>query len=89
MAYGSYLSSKGQPAEAGLVFARAGLYDEALAPLSESGCWRQAIVMAARAGLPTSAVSEMAARMARSMATEKPVEAACLLEQYCQVSYNY
>ncbi|XP_078730604.1 elongator complex protein 1 [Lampetra fluviatilis] len=72
-------------AEAGLVFARAALWQAALAAFRDAGCWRQALCAATSLGYPALELTRLARDMAEKLAAQrKHVEAACLLEQYAE-----
>uniref|UniRef100_S4RVN9 Uncharacterized protein n=1 Tax=Petromyzon marinus TaxID=7757 RepID=S4RVN9_PETMA len=85
-AFGRHLlEERRQGAEAGLVFARAALWQAALPAFRDAGCWRQALCAATRLGYPALELTRLARDMAEKLAAQrKHVEAACLLEQYAE-----
>uniref|UniRef100_A0A8C5X388 Elongator complex protein 1 n=1 Tax=Malurus cyaneus samueli TaxID=2593467 RepID=A0A8C5X388_9PASS len=84
-AYGEYLSQKQLYEQAGLIFARAGIFAKALDAFQSSGSWQQALCMASRLGYTKDKLSNLARSMAGKLVEQrKHAEAAILLEQYTQ-----
>ena len=64
LAYGEYLLQGGRCCEAGLILARAGHCDRALAAFEECLEWRQAVMMAVRLNFTDLQFNELARRLA-------------------------
>ncbi|XP_069486709.1 elongator complex protein 1 isoform X2 [Ambystoma mexicanum] len=84
-AYGDYLSEKHLYEEAGLIFARCGLFEKALDAFVACSCWQQALCMASLLQFTEDKLANLSRSLAgKLMERRKYADASLLLEQYAQ-----